>query len=94
MSIVEAFAHGVPPIASRLGGMAEMIDDRRNGISFRAGDAADLAEKVEAAFGDDETLEALGRGARETFDTRHRTTQDCERLVEIYQEAIASNRRR
>ncbi len=94
MSIVEAFAYGVPPIASRLGGMAEMIDDGRNGVLFRAGDPDDLANKVEAAFGRDEPLAALGRGARQTFDTRHRTTQNYERLIEIYREAIAAKCKR
>jgi glycosyltransferase involved in cell wall biosynthesis len=90
MAIVEAFSNGIPPIASRLGGMAEMIDEGENGMLFRAGDPADLASKVQAAFGGDEAFEALGNGARRTFESKHRTSQDCERLIEIYGEAISA----
>ena len=94
MTIVEAFACGVPPVASRLGGMAEMIDDGHNGVLFRAGDSADLASKMKSAFSDDDVLELLGEGARQTFDAQHRSAQNCERLIAIYREAIDANSRR
>ena len=48
MSIVEAFACGTPVICSRLGGMAELVDDRRTGLLFAPGNAEDLADNVES----------------------------------------------
>ena len=45
MIIAEAFAVGLPVIASNLGSMASIVDDQRTGLHFRAGDAGDLAEK-------------------------------------------------
>lgn len=44
--IQEAFERGIPVIASRLGGMAEQIDDGVNGVLFRAGDVEALAEAL------------------------------------------------
>jgi glycosyltransferase involved in cell wall biosynthesis len=43
---VEAFANGLPVVASRLGSMAEIVEDGRTGLHFTTGDARDLAEKV------------------------------------------------
>ena len=47
--IQEAFARGIPVIASDLGGMAEQVSDGVNGMLFRAGDAEDLARALEKA---------------------------------------------
>ena len=38
---VEAFACGLPVIASRLGAVAEIVDEGRTGLLFRAGDPGD-----------------------------------------------------
>jgi glycosyltransferase involved in cell wall biosynthesis len=45
-TIAEAFAHGVPVIASNLGGMAELIKHEQNGLVFNPGDADDLAYQL------------------------------------------------
>lgn len=44
--IIEAFTHGKPVICSDLGGMSEMVEDKRCGFLFRAGDSEDLGRKV------------------------------------------------
>ena len=41
--IREAFLAGVPVVASRIGGIPEIVTDGRNGLLFRAGDVTDLA---------------------------------------------------
>lgn len=48
--ILEAFACGTPVIASRLGGMAELVDEGRGGWTFAAGDVADLARVLTHAI--------------------------------------------
>ena len=40
---VEAFAKGTPVIAASSGAVAELVDDRRTGLQFKAGDADSLA---------------------------------------------------
>ncbi len=45
--ILEAFAHQTPVLASRLGGMAELVRDDLNGMKFAAGDPADLARIIQ-----------------------------------------------
>ena len=50
LTVLEAFACGLPVIASDLGSMAEAVDHERTGWLFQPGDAADLARKVRWAF--------------------------------------------
>ena len=44
--ILEAQRAGLPLVASRLGGMRELISDERDGLLATAGDAADLARQL------------------------------------------------
>ena len=41
--IQEAFLAGIPVVASRIGGIPEMVTDGKNGLLFRAGDVDDLS---------------------------------------------------
>jgi glycosyltransferase involved in cell wall biosynthesis len=92
MSIVEAFACGVPTIASRLGGMREMIEDGRTGLLVAPADAADLAAKVSWAFSHDAEIDALGRAARAEYEAHYTAASNCARLIEIYRQAIEQRR--
>jgi glycosyltransferase involved in cell wall biosynthesis len=58
MSILEAFAAGVPVIASNIGGMAELVEHDVNGLQFRAGSADDLAAKIRFANSNPERVRA------------------------------------
>ena len=50
--VLEAFAAGVPVLASDLGGLAEVVRDGENGTLFRAGDAASLRAAIERLAAD------------------------------------------
>jgi len=91
MAILEAFACGVPTIASRLGGMQEMIDDGKNGLLVAPADPEGLAAKLRWAFGRETELAALGRAARAKYEARHTAAANCTRLIDIYRQAIESS---
>jgi glycosyltransferase involved in cell wall biosynthesis len=93
MTILEAFACGVPVIASRLGTMADLIMDRRTGLHFTAGDARDLADKVEWAATHPEAMATLGRQARADFEARYTAGRNLDSILDIYDRAIAGRRR-
>ena len=91
MAIVEAFACGVPIIASRLGGMREMIDDGKNGLLVAPADPEGLATRLRWAFDRETELAALGRAARAEYEARYTAATNCARLIEIYQQAIGAS---
>jgi glycosyltransferase involved in cell wall biosynthesis len=87
---LEAFAHGVPVIASRTGAMAEIVEDGHTGLNFLPGDADDLAAKVEWAWSHPNDVETMGRNARLQYKTKYTAKRNYEMLMEIYQRAIAA----
>ncbi|MFZ0523489.1 MAG: glycosyltransferase [Candidatus Acidiferrales bacterium] len=90
MVIVEAFACGVPVLCSRLGGMQEIVADSVTGLHFNPGDAQDLASKVEWAWNHSTELSEMGRAARRKFETDYTAEKNYTRLMEIYEQTVAT----
>jgi glycosyltransferase involved in cell wall biosynthesis len=85
--IVEAFAKGLPVLASRLGSMAELVEDQHTGILFRPGDAHNLAEKIEWMFTHPVQLAQMSEAARREFEAKYTAERNYKLLMEIYQYA-------
>lgn len=62
--ILEARAHGVPVVATRMGGMPEMIDDGLDGILVPPGDAAAITDVIRRLGADRAAYDALRRAVR------------------------------
>jgi glycosyltransferase involved in cell wall biosynthesis len=65
VALLEAAAAGVPLIASRAGGMPEVVRDGENGMLTPPGDINALREALEALLGDPARARAMGRRGRE-----------------------------
>jgi len=81
--IVEAAGFGRPAVASNIGGMAELVDDGITGYHFRAGDSADLADKLSCLLTNPDVLEGTGRMAREKAETEWSLERHYERLLAL-----------
>ena len=87
-TLVEAFATGLPVIASNAGPLRELVDDGVTGLLFESGDAADLARKMLWAQANPERMAHLGRQARARYEAEFTADQNYEQLMTIYQGAI------
>src|SRR5690606_13863108 len=67
-TLVEAYACGLPVIASRLGAMAELVRDGETGLLFEPGDAADLARKLQWADANPAAMRRMGEAARAEYE--------------------------
>jgi glycosyltransferase involved in cell wall biosynthesis len=89
LTIIEAFACGVPVIASRLGAMQEIVEDGRTGILVQPGNADDLARAVTRAWQEPAYMRQLGEGARTEYETKYTASANYRQLIEIYEQVIA-----
>ena len=89
LGIAEAFACGVPALASRLGAMQEIVEEGRTGFLFQPGDCDDLARTVTRAWKDPAQMRHLGMQARSEYETKYTAAINYRQLIEIYRHVIA-----
>lgn len=86
-TIAEAYSCGLPVIASRLGAMAELVEDGVTGLLFTVGDAQDLADKLAWAEAHPGEMRRMGCAARRRYLERYTPERNYEELTSIYQRA-------
>lgn len=86
-TLVEAYACGLPVIASRLGAMAELVHDGETGLLFNPGDANDLARQLRWADQHPEAMRKMGEAARKEYEANYTSATNFHQLMHIYDEA-------
>lgn len=85
LTLLHAFSTGTPVIASNIGAMSTMIEDQRNGLHFKTGDAADLAQKLEQWSKLPEAeKEAYGLRSRKIYEDRYTPESNLKSLRFVY----------
>jgi D-inositol-3-phosphate glycosyltransferase len=85
MVALEAMACARPVIASRVGGLAYVVQDGVSGFHVQEGDPAELAERLQQLLEDDELRSALGRGGRR-LAAGYSWAQVAEKIEELYKD--------
>lgn len=93
-SLLQAFAAGVPAVASAIGGIPEVVRDGETGVLVQPEDAAALARAIESVLGDPAGAAARARTARKLVEERFSHDAAVSRLLALYDEVIASAGRR
>lgn len=89
MALLQAMSCGIPVIASRAGGIPEIVRDGVDGILVDTGDDQALRAALERLAGDVALRRAMGASARQRV-LDHFTLRHCaERMVDVYAEACA-----
>lgn len=91
-TIVEAFASGLPVLASRIGALAEIVTDGETGLLFEPGNPRDLAAKMAWALANPARMMEMGNKARAQYEAEFSAEVNYRRLLEIYDEAIAAHK--
>lgn len=89
-SVTEAYAAGVPVLASRIGGLPEIVRDGESGLLVTPGASDQWAAAVERLADDSESVR-LGTGAHRLWSARHRPEHSLGRLEGAYA-AVLSGR--
>jgi glycosyltransferase involved in cell wall biosynthesis len=85
--IAEAFACGLPVIATDIGAAAEIVDNGRTGIHFRSGDPNSLAAAVRRLWERPSESRAMGAEARAEFLSKYTGEANYALLMGLYSRA-------
>jgi colanic acid/amylovoran biosynthesis glycosyltransferase len=84
MVMLEAAAHGVPVIGSRVGGIPEGIDDGRTGFLVPERDPTALAQRLQSLLADPALRRSLGTAARAKMVAGFDLAQQIAKLESLY----------
>ena len=87
-TVMESQVAGVPLVASRVGGIPEMIEDGRTGLLASPGNPEDLAAKLGSLLRDDRRRKELGETARKFGRTAWASGPLVDRILGAYEEAL------
>jgi len=93
-TLLEAFANGLPVIASRLGALSDLVEHGRTGLLFEAGSPDDLARHLAWAEAFPEKMRVMGENARAVYEARFTPEENYGQLMAIYEDALAAVRLR
>lgn len=88
LAALEAMACAVPPVATRTGGVEELITDGADGYVEAVGDVAAQAGRVCQLLTDDALYARISAAARHTAETRYCTTKVIPRYERMYRQVI------
>lgn len=90
LALLEAMALGKPVVASRVGGIPEMIADGEGGILVPPGDAAALADALAELLVDRDRAARLGRAGRARLERRFSLRSFVEAMFAVFEEAVSA----
>ncbi|HEX2210724.1 MAG TPA: glycosyltransferase family 4 protein [Longimicrobium sp.] len=86
--VIEAGAMAKPVVASRLGGVEELVDDGRTGLLVPPGDAAALADAITRVLGSPDLARRMGEAGYAASLEKYARQPIMERLMAVYDDVL------
>jgi L-malate glycosyltransferase len=90
LAALEAMACEVPVIASRVGGLPEVVDDGETGFLSDVGDVDKMAADAARLLTDDQFRREMGQRARESAISRYDTNLIIPQYIDFYEKTLAA----
>jgi glycosyltransferase involved in cell wall biosynthesis len=90
--IAEAMAHQTPVVATRVGGIPELITDGESGYLVARGDSESMSGRVLELVNDPALRARLGQAARQTVEAKFDLKTKVAELIESYGIAVSETR--
>ncbi len=91
LAVLESMAAGKPVIASHVGGVAEIVEDRANGLLVSPADLHGWVEAIMRLAYDEDLRLSMAHAARSTVEHRFKLDDHYRRVMTIYQEVLPAH---
>ena len=88
LAALEAMACEVPVVASRVGGVPEVVTDGETGFLSGVGDVDKMADDAGRLLADPELRTTMGRRARESAVSRYHTNKVIPEYIKFYEQVL------
>jgi N-acetyl-alpha-D-glucosaminyl L-malate synthase BshA len=88
LSALEAMSCGTPVVATRVGGVSEVVDDRVSGLLSGADDLEGFASNLSRLLTDRDLAERMGRAARQAAEQRFSRGKVVARYENLYRRLL------
>jgi glycosyltransferase involved in cell wall biosynthesis len=88
LSVLEAMASGTPVVASRTGGLPEVVRDGETGFLVTPGDVAELRDRIDRLLRDPRLARRMGRAARDVVLEHFTWDRTAERCLDAYTDLL------
>jgi N-acetyl-alpha-D-glucosaminyl L-malate synthase BshA len=93
LAALEAMACELPVIASRVGGIPEVVTDSETGFLSPVGDVEKMAQDAGRLLRDADLRISMGKAARESAISRYSTDLVIPQYIKFYEQVLASSER-
>ncbi|MBI5023201.1 MAG: glycosyltransferase family 4 protein, partial [Candidatus Magasanikbacteria bacterium] len=88
LSVLEAMSYGKPIIAANIGGLPEIVRDKKSGLLFNPGNANDLAEKIKLLWSNAELARTLGLAGQKQVSCENNQETYYGKIMAVYQNLL------
>lgn len=82
--LMEAMAHGLPVVATRVGGVPELVEEGVTGRVVSPGDAAELAAALQQVLSSPDLAQAMGRKGRDVIHEHFSVEASARGLEDLF----------
>lgn len=90
--IIEAQSSGVPCVATRVGGVVDIIEDGVTGFLCEPSSPQDMARKILALYRDERLRNAMAKNARKSVEEKYTLDKMMQSTLKVYEETMNSFR--
>lgn len=91
MAVLEAMACGLPVIATRVGGLPDLVQDGANGILIDPRQPAQLADAICRLVQDASLCQSMGEKSRQFVSEKYSLQRHVSQLVHIYEQVLETD---
>ena len=88
ISLLEAMEHGLPVVATRVGAVDEMLEEKVNCLFVRPGETNELADSISALLSDPALRSKMGQSNKDLIKSRYSRETFIKKLSVIFQEGL------